>query len=916
MLRIHCTHAGCPQRFKRQRGLTYHLRTVHRNSNWVNSDVPSVGEDFHDLDGLGHISPGAESAQPSWSQPPSPEPQQAPPPRPSQIFHLHLTGVPCDSEGNPLPPGTPPLPRTAAQPTDWSPFESEIQFQTVDFLYRRVEMSAGNIDELLEIWALDKMKSDQLGPFTSYEHMYSSINAIQLGDAPWKCFTVSYTRDVQPSDPSWKSAEYGVWFQDPEVIMTQMLDNLEFNGHFDYAPYVGLDRSGKWRWSDFMSGNYAWRHSDKIYEEDPTTEGALYCPIIAGSDKTTVSVATGHVEYHPFYISGDNLFNTVRCTHRNTIAPAGFLAIPKSDRKYDNDPAFRKFKRQLYHDSITAILKTFRPGMIKPVVHHCPDGHFRHVIYDLAAYIADYPEQVYLAGIVQNWCPKCTALPTNLDGLADSRSRQFTEGLVNELDSKRLWDEYGIDDDITPFTFHFPCADIHEMLSADLLHQLIKGTFKDHLVQWVSDYLYLEHGEARANEILDDIDRHIAAAPLFSGLHHFPHGRQFKQWMGDDSKALMKVYLPAILGYVPPKMVQCISTFLDACYIARRADITQESLAALQTAIERFHTHREIFCTSGEFGAPGGLCSSITESRHITAVKRPWRRSNHYEALGKMLLTNQQLDKLLRACADFIERRMLPPSHLPPPKPIIPLGDDDEDTGVIDKYVTGNVALARTQIRAYPRHLAELANHIGCPPLIELTRRFLYDQLHTDDGTSSADIPIQQCPYPTSKVSVFHSAVATFYAPSDKSGIWGMRTECIRSTPSWQKHRPHDCALVVEDQDKPGMRGMSVVQVKLLFSFEYDGKTYPCALVDWFKRVGMAPNSETGMWKVRPETYRNGQRIVSILHLDTFLCSAHLLPVFGQDVLLFDFHFSYSLDVFESYFVNKYADHHAHEICF
>jgi hypothetical protein len=77
-----------------------------------------------------------------------------------------------------------------------------------------------------------------------------------------------------------------------------------------------------------------------------------------------------------------------------------------ADRKHDEDPVFRAFKKQLYHSSISAILRTLRPGMTKPIVRRCPDGHYRRVIYDLASFIADYPEQVYLAGIVQNWCPK------------------------------------------------------------------------------------------------------------------------------------------------------------------------------------------------------------------------------------------------------------------------------------------------------------------------------------------------------------------------------------------------------------------------------------------------------------------------------------------------------------------------------
>jgi hypothetical protein len=42
-----------------------------------------------------------------------------------------------------------------------------------------------------------------------------------------------------------------------------------------------------------------------------------------------VSVATGHVEYHPLYLSIGNPHNSVRRAHRNAITPIAFLAIPK-----------------------------------------------------------------------------------------------------------------------------------------------------------------------------------------------------------------------------------------------------------------------------------------------------------------------------------------------------------------------------------------------------------------------------------------------------------------------------------------------------------------------------------------------------------------------------------------------------------
>ena len=148
----------------------------------------------------------------------------------------------------------------------------------------------------------------------------------------------------------------------------------------------------------------------------------MYCPVILGSDKTTVSVATGNVEYHPLYLSIGNIHNLARRGHRNGVIPIAFLAIPKcktysillmsvdinipiaADREFDNDSTFQKFKWQLYHSSISTILEPLHDGMIKPVVRRCPDRHYCHVIYNISPFIADYPEQVMLAGVVQGWC--------------------------------------------------------------------------------------------------------------------------------------------------------------------------------------------------------------------------------------------------------------------------------------------------------------------------------------------------------------------------------------------------------------------------------------------------------------------------------------------------------------------------------
>lgn len=62
---------------------------------------------------------------------------------------------------------------------------------------------------------------------------------------------------------------------------------------------------------------------------DPSTHGAMFVPIILGSDKTTVSVATGQNEYYPLYLSIGNVRNHMRHAHKNALVVVGFLPIPK-----------------------------------------------------------------------------------------------------------------------------------------------------------------------------------------------------------------------------------------------------------------------------------------------------------------------------------------------------------------------------------------------------------------------------------------------------------------------------------------------------------------------------------------------------------------------------------------------------------
>lgn len=210
-------------------------------------------------------------------------------------------------------------------------------------------MSAGNINILMELWERLSATSDRDGctPFTNSGAMYRHIDAITYSKLDWLSFTLLYgdESDDPEVQPAWMKDPQIVWYRDPLSVLRSVIANPAFNGSFDYTPYHEY-RHGVHHFQNFMSGDWAWRqavsifsysflqlHRDPIYQselgEDPGNHGAFFVPIILGSDKTTVSVATGNNEYWPLYMSIGNLHNSARRAHKNGLVVLGFFPIPK-----------------------------------------------------------------------------------------------------------------------------------------------------------------------------------------------------------------------------------------------------------------------------------------------------------------------------------------------------------------------------------------------------------------------------------------------------------------------------------------------------------------------------------------------------------------------------------------------------------
>ena len=185
--------------------------------------------------------------------------------------------------------------------------------------------------------------------------------------------------------------------------------------------------------------------------------------------------------------------------------------------------------------------------------------------------------------------------------------------------------------------------------------------------------------------------------------------------------------------------------------------------------------------------------------------------------------------------------------------------------------------------------------------------RFLFHHNHPD--LEQAPTNIEDLPLFEGEIKVHHSAIATYYVPSDLCRAGGLHCELIRSTPSFHRHERRDTVFVVLDESK---KGMEIGCVLLFFSFQYRRQNFSCVLINWFIHDD-EPDRDTGMWTVQMEHDRHGQLTIEVIDVDSIARGAHLLPIYGSSWVPNDFSHHNALDSFNSFFVNHYIDHHAHE---
>ncbi|KAI0823820.1 hypothetical protein BC628DRAFT_1420570 [Trametes gibbosa] len=465
----------------------------------------------------------------------------------------------------------------------FAPFEDLEEWDLAQWLVTS-GVTQASIDRFLK---LDVTRGRTKPSFESSYMFHKKVDALPGGTASWKVEVLEAVGDKLGDDGKARTERLELWLRDPVDCVRDLLGNSMLRDSLTYAPERHYaDAEGKNRvYENMWTGDWWWDVQAKL------PDGATIAPVILASDKTTLSRMSGDKSAWPVYLTLGNIAKAVRrrpSAHATILL--GYLPVAKLECFSKKRRALEGYR--LFHLCMTKMLAPLVAAGRDGVRMTCADGRIRHVHPILAAYIADHPEQCLVAACQENFCPKCPVPPDQrgepvYSRLKDpARVRTVMKQAAEGLDTPPEFTEWGLRA-VEPFWEHLPHADIFTALTPDLLHQLHKGVFKEHLVSWV-----IQAMPGGANEV----DSRFKAMLKHSDLRHFKNGISLvSQWTGTEFKNMEKVFLGVVAGAADERVVRAVRAVLDFIYLAHFEAHTDQSLNALHQAWRDYHHYKSVF---------------------------------------------------------------------------------------------------------------------------------------------------------------------------------------------------------------------------------------------------------------------------------------------------------------------------------
>jgi len=159
----------------------------------------------------------------------------------------------------------------------------------------------------------------------------------------------------------------------------------------------------------------------------------------------------------------------------------------------------------------------------------------------------------------------------------------------NHQDSAQKFVELGLRAVYKLFWKVLPHTNIFQTFAPDTLHQLHKGTFKDHLINWCTSVI----GAA-------ELDAQFKAMNGHTGLHHFKNGISFiSQWTGAEHKQMQKIFVGVMASAVNDQVLTVVRSIIDFIYYSQFHHHTTQTLSALQRCLNTFHANKNILVELG-----------------------------------------------------------------------------------------------------------------------------------------------------------------------------------------------------------------------------------------------------------------------------------------------------------------------------